>query len=499
MMVEEPAEDAAVLQETTVTEDKEIMIIRVLTLNIWGIPFVSKDREARISAICQQICSASEPFNFLFLQEVWSSQDYTTIAAKLKEVLPHSHFFYSGVVGAGLCIFSKSPLTSIHFHPWSVNGLPHKVYHGDWWGGKGVGFCRTQVNGINFILATTHLHAVYHHLQDEYLHHRVVQAYETSQVLDWCSSADSVVILGGDLNCEPHEVPYRLLRDNAQLRDAFFDAPNKPVDGIGATNETPGNILSYICIYYSLLTWVKAHIGIMGNERADAVAKLGHHLDHSALFPLPCSDALAGLRFSDHEAVRAVFSLTRKHDTDLDDETLSSNGPSPHRFLAPATECNGGLTDKHKNAANNNSGAQLKSQLNAMSKLTLTLHQQTDTLLDAAAICAQGKRSMDSSWNFYAFLSLALTLVNLILIGLICPQGTVQTGTSFFLMMVLLATVLVTFYSVWMVVVWNKMERNAVLATQLGLECLLEDMRKKNAIQFQKISVPDLRRSGNDK
>ncbi|KAA0202861.1 hypothetical protein HAZT_HAZT005777 [Hyalella azteca] len=204
MMVEEPAEDAAVLQETTVTEDKEIMIIRVLTLNIWGIPFVSKDREARISAICQQICSASEPFNFLFLQEVWSSQDYTTIAAKLKEVLPHSHFFYSGVVGAGLCIFSKSPLTSIHFHPWSVNGLPHKVYHGDWWGGKGVGFCRTQVNGINFILATTH-------------------------VLDWCSSADSVVILGGDLNCEPHEVPYRLLRDNAQLRDAFFDAPNKAV------------------------------------------------------------------------------------------------------------------------------------------------------------------------------------------------------------------------------------------------------------------------------
>jgi hypothetical protein len=43
------------------------------------------------------------------------------------------------------------------------------------------------------------------------------------------------------------------------------------------------------------LLWVKAHIGIIGNEHADAVTKLGHHLDHSALLTSSCSDALAGL------------------------------------------------------------------------------------------------------------------------------------------------------------------------------------------------------------
>ena len=44
------------------------------------------------------------------------------------------------------------------------------------------------------------------------------------------------------------------------------------------------------------LQWVKAHAGIVGNERADAVAKLGHSLDRSAYLPLPCSDALLLLR-----------------------------------------------------------------------------------------------------------------------------------------------------------------------------------------------------------
>lgn len=54
-------------------------------------------------------------------------------------------FNCSGVFGSGLCILSKHPILMTLFHAWSVNGYVHRIHHGDWFGGKGVGLCKILV------------------------------------------------------------------------------------------------------------------------------------------------------------------------------------------------------------------------------------------------------------------------------------------------------------------------------------------------------------------
>jgi len=102
---------------------------------------------------------------------------------QLRPVLPHSHYFHSGVIGSGMCLFSCSPLTSVQYYPWSINGTPHKVHHGDWWGGKGLGGATTKFQGCNFALATTHVSLVY---QSQFYFESLLIYYQSkySQLID---------------------------------------------------------------------------------------------------------------------------------------------------------------------------------------------------------------------------------------------------------------------------------------------------------------------------
>lgn len=66
-------------------------------------------------------------------------------------------YLFSGVLGSGVCIFSRWPIVEAMFHKWQVNGYVHKLTHGDWYGGKGIGFCRLNVNGFKINLYTCHV------------------------------------------------------------------------------------------------------------------------------------------------------------------------------------------------------------------------------------------------------------------------------------------------------------------------------------------------------
>lgn len=79
------------------------------------------------------------------------------MAVKIMVSRSNKTFVFSGVTGSGVCIFSKHKIQETFFHQWSVNGYIHKLHHGDWFGGKGVGLCRLTLNQYNINVYSAHV------------------------------------------------------------------------------------------------------------------------------------------------------------------------------------------------------------------------------------------------------------------------------------------------------------------------------------------------------
>ncbi|NXE92540.1 NSMA phosphodiesterase, partial [Menura novaehollandiae] len=196
--------------------------LRVFDLNCWAIRYLSKRRQERVRLIGDML--RREDFDLVLLQEVWSEQDYSDLMEKLAGCYPFSHYFRSGVIGSGLCVFSKFPILDTLLYQYSLNGYPYMLQHGDWFCGKSVGLVIIKISGIIFNVYVTHLHAEYCRKKDTYLPHRLVQAWELAQFIQHTSKAADVVLLGGDLNMHPEDVGIRLLRGWTGLQDAFAEA-----------------------------------------------------------------------------------------------------------------------------------------------------------------------------------------------------------------------------------------------------------------------------------
>lgn len=78
-------------------------------------------------------------------------------------------FCYSGVLGSGVCVFSKHPIVDTHFHKWMVNGYVHKLHHGDWFGGKGIGLCQIKWKGMLLNIYSAHVCLIIKFLSKKYI------------------------------------------------------------------------------------------------------------------------------------------------------------------------------------------------------------------------------------------------------------------------------------------------------------------------------------------
>ena len=85
-------------------------------------------------------------------------------------------FFYSFIIGSGLCIFSKHPISDVYFHQWPINGYAHKIHQGDWLAGKGVAFARIKIKDLVVNVYNAHVSVINFHLNHyfKFIHHLLI-------------------------------------------------------------------------------------------------------------------------------------------------------------------------------------------------------------------------------------------------------------------------------------------------------------------------------------
>ncbi|TKA66257.1 hypothetical protein B0A55_08416 [Friedmanniomyces simplex] len=199
--------------------------LRVISLNCWGLKFISKHRHERLLEIGRQLAQASPEPSIVGLQECWTQQDYLAIRALTKHILPHGKFYFSGIFGGGLAILSKWPIEESSMFRYPLNGRPAAFYRGDWYVGKGVAGARIRFGPARKDVVEvfcTHLHAPYEgELNDSYLCHRTAQAWEMAKVMRHAAERGHMMLGLGDFNMVPLSLAYRLIEAHAPVRDVW--------------------------------------------------------------------------------------------------------------------------------------------------------------------------------------------------------------------------------------------------------------------------------------
>ncbi|XP_053662932.1 putative neutral sphingomyelinase [Anopheles marshallii] len=405
------------------------MELSILTLNIWGIPYVSKDREVRVKAIGDVLASGN--YDIVSLQEVWSDSDYQYLRQRVENVLPFCHYFYSGVVGSGLAILSRYPIVSAFFHAWSVNGYIHRIQHGDWFGGKGVGMAKIAVNDQLVHVYVAHLHAEYNRQCDDYMAHRVIQAHDTAQFIESTRGQSVLQVLAGDLNTEPGDLAYRVLVTSSKLKDSY---DRKAIGSAVGTNECHTNS-------YTDPTAAKQQ---PNGKRIDYVMyRIGDNYEGRLLeHRLPLPERVPGqtCSYSDHEAVYAKLILKK-----------SSSTSTIQNLIA----CNSGKVRDEESCSR-------ESREEVAREAVLALRE-------SVAICNESLKQLESHRRSYTLMAIGVIIVLINLLELQAPYG---LKIAFLVLKFLLCAVIIFF--VVMATIWNVMEKHGILAGKLSMEIALK-------------------------
>lgn len=200
------------------------MSINLLTLNCWGLKYIAKHREQRLSAIADHLALGEH--DIVALQEVWVEKDWLEIDLRCKNVYPYRRNFRAGVIaGPGLCILLKFPIESTFLYRFPVNGRPSAFFRGDWYVGKSIAVTIIDTNlpgASKLAVLNSHMHSPYALTGDAaYLTHRTCQAWDMAKYISMLRLAGYAVIQVGDLNSQPDSLPYRIFTQEGGVVDSW--------------------------------------------------------------------------------------------------------------------------------------------------------------------------------------------------------------------------------------------------------------------------------------
>ncbi len=216
------------------------MALRLLTLNVWGLPWpVGRSVPARIAAIGDALAGVAP--DVAAFQEAWTLDTRTALAeAGRCAGLPHAFPEPSGPGRGGLLVLSRYPLRGAGFVPYLLNGFPERVDHADWWGGKGFVLCEVEAPSGAFALVATHMHARYAPRPlDPYKGHRMAQVVQLAAALRAISRP---LVAVGDFNFEERFEEHAVLTGLTGLEDVAgsLDRRQDTVRWPGSHRHLPG-------------------------------------------------------------------------------------------------------------------------------------------------------------------------------------------------------------------------------------------------------------------
>ena len=173
--------------------------LKFLTLNCWGLPFITPRRSRRIAAIAETIKKGR--WDVVALQEVWLQGDQDFIIQN--SGFEHSVVFRGEgrLFGSGLLLLSRFKILDHDFHSFKVTGFPHRLFEGDFHSSKGVGYALIQTPLGDIPVFVTHLMAKYVRRNEEDTNRvfRMAQILELILYIRRTVSPRSFVLCG-DLN-----------------------------------------------------------------------------------------------------------------------------------------------------------------------------------------------------------------------------------------------------------------------------------------------------------